>query len=128
MKCLPKWVYSFFKKPKVIYILCINMWYILSKRFTHPTLVFILIETSWITLLEVTLQSSSSRWMLKICMYTLILFLVGSCPFISVHFQGQGSIENGIIGIYICPLNGVFGALWQIFSSWWLFPKQQILK
>jgi hypothetical protein len=38
----------------------------LSKRFTHPTLVFILIETS-ITLLEVTLQSSSSRWMLKIC-------------------------------------------------------------
>jgi hypothetical protein len=44
-------------------------------------------------------------------MYTLTLFLVGSCPFISVHFQGQGSIENGIIGIYICLLNGAFFCL-----------------
>jgi len=79
----------------------------LNKRFTHPKLVFILIETSWIAILEVTLQSSSSRWMLKICT-PLYSFLVGSSPFISVHFQGQGSIENGIIGIYTCPLNGVF--------------------
>jgi hypothetical protein len=59
-------------------------------------------------------------------MYTLILFLVGSCPFISVHFQGQGSIENGIIGIYICPLNGVFFfALWQFSHLGDFFPKQQ---
>jgi hypothetical protein len=58
-------------------------------------------------------------------MYTLIFFLVGSSPFISVHFQGQGSIENGIIGIYICPLNGVFLPCDKFSHLGDFFPKQQ---
>jgi hypothetical protein len=67
MKYLPKWVYSFKKTTKGNIDIMHKYTIYLTKRFTHPTLVFILIEISWIALLEVTLQSSSSRWMLKIC-------------------------------------------------------------